>query len=288
MKPIKLAVFSLTLALSASAFAQPPQEGRRPEGGPGFGQGGRGRFPNPVLEAIDKDKNGELSPEEIEGAVAALKSLDKNSDGKLDQTELRPNFEGMGREGMGRGGFGGPEGRGGAGGGENAEAMVERLMASDANKDGKLSKEELPERLQSMMARGDKNEDGSLDKEEIMAIARERAAQGGGGGGFGGPGGGEGRGGEFMAQMFERADANKDGKLSGEEIPPFMRERLESIDTNKDGSLDKAELEAGMGRMREGRGGRGEGRGEGQGRGEGGRRRPDAEGEGEGDAPKKE
>lgn len=275
MKPIKLAAFSLTLALSASAFAQPPQEGRRPEGGPGFGQGGRGRFPNPVLEAIDKDKNGELSPEEIEGAVAALKSLDKNSDGKLDQTELRPNFEGMGREGMGRGGFGGPEGRGGAGG-ENAEAMVERLMASDANKDGKLSKEELPERLQSMMARGDRNEDGSLDKEEIMAIARERAAQGGGAGGFGGPGGGEGRGGEFMAQMFERADANKDGKLTGEEIPPFMRERLEAIDTNKDGSLDKAELEAGMGRMREGRGGRGEG----------GRRRPEAEGEG--DAPKKE
>jgi len=124
-------------------------------------------------------------------------------------------------------------------------------------------------------------------RQEILAIARERAAQAGGGG-FGGPGGGEGRGGEFMAQMFDRADANKDGKLSGEEIPPFMRERLESIDTNKDGSLDKAELEAGMGRMREGRGGRGEGRGEGQGRGEGGRRRPDAEGEGEGDAPKKE
>jgi len=285
MKPIKLAAFTLTLAMSASAFAQPPQEGRRPEGGPGFGQGGRGRFPNPVLEAIDKDKNGELSPEEIEGAVAALKTLDKNNDGKLEQSELRPNMEGMGREGMGRG-FGGPEGRGGAGG-ENAEAMVERLMASDANKDGKLSKEEIPERLQAMMARGDKNSDGALDKEEIMAIARERAAQGGGAGfGGGGPGGPEGRGGEFMAQMFERADADKNGKLSGDEIPPFMRERMEAIDTNKDGALDKAELEAGMSRMREGRGGRGEGEGRGEGRGEGGRRRPQAEGEG--DAPKKE
>ncbi len=37
----------------------------------------------------------------------------------------------------------------------------------------------------------------------------------------------------------------------------FMQERLEQIDTNKDGSLVKAELEAGMARMREGRGGEG-------------------------------
>jgi len=72
-----------------------------------------------------------------------------------------------------------------------------------------------------------------------------------------------------------RADANKDGKLSGDELPPFMRDRLEQIDTNKDGSIDKTELEAGMARMR---GGRRDGN-------DGGRQRPALEDEGK-DRPK--
>jgi Ca2+-binding EF-hand superfamily protein len=218
------------------------------------------------MDALDKDKNGELSAEEIENASAALKSLDKNSDGKLDEVETRPNFEAMGRGGMGMfgPGPGNPAGEG-AGAGNSGE-MVTRLMAMDANKDGKLSKDEVPERLQSMMARGDKNEDGALDKDEIMAIARERSGNQGGPGGPGPQGVGGFRGGagvDFVAQMMERADVNKDGKLSGDEVPPFMRERLSQIDSNNDGALDKAELEAGAARMRQGRG---EGQAEGRGR----------------------
>ena len=258
MKPIKLAAFVLTLTVPALSMAQSP-EGDRPDGPPPEGRqernqeggpDGRPRFPNPVLEAIDADKNGELSAEEIANAATALKTLDKNSDGKLDMAETRPNFEGMGR------GFGGPPG-GGQGGG--SEEMMNRLIAMDANKNGKLEKEEVPERMQSMFSRADKNEDGAIDKEEMTAMARERA------GGQGGPGSRE-----FLAQMMERADADKDGKLSGDEIPPFMRERLEQTDTNKDGALEKAELEAAAARMAEGRG---QGRGRGQ--------RPPVEDEGE-------
>lgn len=248
MKPIKLAVFVLTLTVPALSMAQPP-EGDRPDGPPpeerqerprDGAPEGRPRFPNPVLEAIDTDKNGELSAEEIANATTALKTLDKNSDGKLDMAEMRPNFEGMGR------GFGGPPGVGQGG----SEEMMNRLIAMDANKNGKLEKDEVPERMQSMFSRADKNEDGAIDKEEMTAMARERS------GGQGGPGGRE-----FLAQMMERADANKDGKLSGDEIPPFMRERVEQTDTNKDGALDKAELEAAAARMAEGRG-QGKGRGQ--------------------------
>ena len=76
------------------------------------------------MTALDSDGNGEISPEEIKGAVAALKKLDKNKDGKLTEDELRPNFGGRGgapgqrpsRGGEGRGGqrpSGGGEGRGG-------------------------------------------------------------------------------------------------------------------------------------------------------------------------------
>ena len=90
------------------------------------GQGGPGGFMRmfPVMSALDSDGNGEISPEEIKGAVAALKKLDKNKDGKLTEDELRPNFGGRGgasgqrpsRGGEGRGGQrppGGGEGRGG-------------------------------------------------------------------------------------------------------------------------------------------------------------------------------
>ena len=37
----------------------------------------------PVLVALDADKDGEISSSEMENAVAALKTLDKNKDGKL-------------------------------------------------------------------------------------------------------------------------------------------------------------------------------------------------------------
>ena len=90
------------------------------------GQGGPGGFMRmfPVMSALDSDGNGEISPEEIKGAVAALKKLDKNKDGKLTEDELRPNFGGRGgasgqrpsRGGEGRSGqrpSRGGEGRGG-------------------------------------------------------------------------------------------------------------------------------------------------------------------------------
>jgi Ca2+-binding EF-hand superfamily protein len=69
--------------------------------------------------------------------------------------------------------------------------MVNRLMASDKNGDGKLTTEELPERMQSLMARGDANKDGALTKEELTALmSREGGA--GPGRGRGGEGGGRG------------------------------------------------------------------------------------------------
>ena len=78
------------------------------------GQGGPGGFLRmfPVMAALDGDGNGEISSEEIKGAVAALKKLDKNKDGKLTEDELRPNFEGRGGPSGQRPSRGG-EGRGG-------------------------------------------------------------------------------------------------------------------------------------------------------------------------------
>ncbi len=94
-----------------------PGQGRPGQGGEfsGRGQGGRGGFrpSNPVMEAIDKNKDGALSADELKNAAKALAALDKNKDGKIDQEEMRPQFDrGQGgREGFRRPGQGGQGGR---------------------------------------------------------------------------------------------------------------------------------------------------------------------------------
>lgn len=173
------AVFALLAGLSTFALVaqQPapaedrPERPQRREGGPG-GPGGRmAQFQraNPLLQALDNDKNGELSATEIAAAPTALKTLDKNGDGKLGADELRPPQ---------------PEGqRGGPRANDNAEAVT-RFMANDKNGDGKLSADELPERMKRIVARADADKDGFATKEEI---AQALSAPGGNGS----PGGSE-------------------------------------------------------------------------------------------------
>ena len=92
---------------------------------------------------------------------------------------------------------GGPGGQGQGGpGGPGGDDFVERVMGFDENGDGKVTKDEMPERMQErLLKRADTNGDGALDKEEVEKFAQRRG-QGGGGQGQGGRGrgrGGQGR-----------------------------------------------------------------------------------------------
>jgi hypothetical protein len=65
----------------------------------------------PIIAVLDADDNKELSAEEIAGATAALKSLDKNNDGEVSTEEAMPRRpRGAGRGPGGPGGPGGPDG----------------------------------------------------------------------------------------------------------------------------------------------------------------------------------
>jgi collagen type III alpha len=58
--------------------------------------------------------------------------------------------------------------------------MVERLMGLDKNDDGKVTKDEMPERMQErMLERIDTNEDGAIDKKEAEAMAERFQGRGG-------------------------------------------------------------------------------------------------------------
>jgi hypothetical protein len=49
--------------------------------------------------------------------------------------------------------------------------VVERIMAFDKNKDGKVTRDELPERMHYLIEQGDSNKDGALDRDEIRKLA---------------------------------------------------------------------------------------------------------------------
>src|SRR3989339_717132 len=91
--------------LTCHSLAQAPTDGDRQ--GPPPQPGGGFRPPAiPLMTALDKDQDGEISAAELQDAAALLKKLDANGDGKLAGEELRPRF-------AGRRGPGGPDGPGG-------------------------------------------------------------------------------------------------------------------------------------------------------------------------------
>jgi hypothetical protein len=62
----------------------------------------------------------------------------------------------------------------------SVEDVVARLMAFDKNKDGKLTRDELPERMHHLIALGDANKDGALDRDEVKKLATTLATTPGG------------------------------------------------------------------------------------------------------------
>lgn len=219
-----LTLLSTALLLAAQEPQRPPQGGGG-QGGPGQkgpgqkgpgqkgGGGGGGesfRPPQHPLElALDANNDGVIDAKELANAVAVLKRLDKNGDGRLTDDEFRPmrpgggggyggpggqggggGFGGPPPGGKGQGGFGGeagggPEGKQGAGGGPAQKAggegdFVSRLFQNDKNNDGKLTRSELPEAMQSIFERADTNRDGVIDRQEAGVLAERMKSRSGG------------------------------------------------------------------------------------------------------------
>jgi Ca2+-binding EF-hand superfamily protein len=122
---------------------------------------------SPLFRAIDSDRDGKLSAEELAKAGEALKRLDRNGDGSLTIEELGPPDPGAA---SGRG----QAGRPGANQPQQADdwtaAFLQRLKQADANGDGKLNKDEAPERMKENFERIDANGDGQIDEEELRRM----------------------------------------------------------------------------------------------------------------------
>jgi len=150
------------------------------------------------MTTLDTDRDGAISAAEIAAAPTTLMTLDKNHDLVLAPGEVQPG------------------------------EMVNTLLSFDSNKDGKLSKEELPERMQGIFGRADADKDGLLTREELTKAA---AAQKRGG-----------RGGPPPDVIFLALDTNRDGALSEAEVAGSVA-ALKSLDKNGDGVLSGAEIQ---------------------------------------------
>jgi hypothetical protein len=64
-----------------------------------------------------------------------------------------------------------------AGPGRSPAAVIEHLVSFDVNADDRVSRDELPERMQGLVARGDKNADAVLDADEIRALVHAASSQ---------------------------------------------------------------------------------------------------------------
>ncbi len=101
------------LALGASAAIIIAQDSGTPNQTPS-GVGPRPhRAPPPIIAALDANHDGVIDESEIANAPAALKTLDKNGDGKLTMDELMGPFPKRGP---------GPGGRHGSPHGEHGQA----------------------------------------------------------------------------------------------------------------------------------------------------------------------
>ncbi len=124
---------------------------------------------------------------------------------------------------------------------KRAEQFFKRL---DANGDGKITKDEVPERfkprMDALLQQAGKGQDGSISKEEFgKLIAQRGGPHGRPGERRGGPQGGHG--GFHLPLFFQKLDADKDGALSKDEVTKAV-EKFDELDKNKDGKLDPREL----------------------------------------------
>ena len=230
----RAAAVTLMFLGSIPVLAQSPNEREgqpRPAGG------------SPMADALDTDKDGVISPDELKNAANALLKLDKNNDGKLTEDEYRR------AGGPGGPGPGGP-GPGGAGPGPSYGNPVGSpgpngpWSAADHDRDGLVTRQEMEsfgkekphrdvERLMFHFDKADTNKDGSVNQSEIDAYATPMGSQDAANRkeGPGAPRGPGGPGGPDPKAMFSHSmafDADKDGKLNADELQKFIADFVQS------------------------------------------------------------
>ncbi len=236
----KIALIAGAVLLTAGAVATVAAQNHRRSGGdqhgPGaFGPAGSGDGMDDRMRGGGWFGRGPLTKAEFDArARERFARMDKNSDGVIDLAEVEASLtERMGQRMQ----------RMGMKPGEMGQRMLRRF---DANKDGRVTKDEFLAEVKRGFAEMDLNNDGRITDDDLPPMMRGRGVLTGGGAGPGFGGGMAGRGRSGMGPMawLRDADANKDGVITLEEALAAAETRFASLDRTKDGAIDAADFDA--------------------------------------------
>lgn len=115
-----------------------------------------------------------------------------------------------------------------------SEHAAKRFAEKDTNKDGKLSRTEVPRMPDEVWKRLDANNDGALTPDELVKKG-ERFA-------------------EHAQKHFQHTDANGDGAITQDEALAQVDKRFARMDKNNDGVLTQDEMQAHHGHGKPGEG----------------------------------
>ena len=183
------------------------------------------RLPQP-LQAFDTDGDNALSPDEIESLAERIGQLDRDGDGRVDPMELREIF--MLRRARDRG-----------------EARFEDGDFDRGEFDDRFDRGPREGRRPGPPDRGrNRFEDDGLNSQPDPGSRSERSRQ---------DRGEENRIQDERERYFNRInrmidqlyrfDANGDGSLTAEELPPRAKRLIDEADRDQSGSIDRDELE---------------------------------------------
>ena len=233
------------LLLACVTFLEAGDQNDKPKQGPAEMAKLLQGTPDDFIKRFDKNGDGYLTKDELPPRLAAVfDRADANGDGKLDRKEVAAMMQVL----RNRLGAAAKAGKNKAADPAAVNRMVENMLQRmDANKDGKISKEEAKGPLANNFERFDQNKDGYLDRKELERVAEQLITAQRANAGKGGKKAGPQDGAQTRQNLvdFDSLDGNADGRLTREELKGTAYEAVfDQIDTNKDGKIDKKEFEA--------------------------------------------
>src|SRR5262245_25179098 len=201
-----------------------------------------------LFEKLDANKDGYVTADEIKSDEQKahferlLKNADKDGDKKLSKEEFQ---SGLRRSDTPRPAEIGrdtprprlPDGVRPDGARPDVRAAEEMFNKLDANSDGKLTEDEIPEgqreAFRRLLSNLDDDGDKAVTKDQaprVIMLLMQRGA----------PGADFRPDARMAEQRFNELDANKDGKLTADEIPQPMREAFNQLLERADDDGDKA------------------------------------------------
>jgi Ca2+-binding EF-hand superfamily protein len=175
-----------------------------------------------LLAALDINHDGVISANEIDHAAVSLKVLDVDHDGKITAYEcgLKGGLDTLG---------------------PSPEELVAALMAFDRNRDGRLERAEVPERMQGLFDRADTAKKGVLTPDQIRKVAEEDNEKRADPEPY--PGYAKRARVAYMRRfpVNYALDADHDGEVSASEIENAPK-ALRTLDRNGDGKLTEDEV----------------------------------------------